>query len=127
MSASKLERFEPELAGLVFTLCMHVRRFVAVGAREEKSLGSWDSLDSRPSDAQLPQANLKTVEQPPYDIPYLRPKHRPNERALIRRALKRPSLQPVGIVSRPMPLGKGLAAGGPGRNRCARGYAARAS
>jgi hypothetical protein len=53
MTSSKFDRGEPELAGLIFTLCMHVGGFVAVEAREEKSIGSRDPLDSWHSELRL--------------------------------------------------------------------------
>src|SRR5574341_2517127 len=43
--ASQLERVEPELAGGVVSLDVHMRRFVAVEAREEHPVWARDALD----------------------------------------------------------------------------------
>jgi len=43
--ASQLDRFEPELAGAVLSLDVHVRRLVAVEAGEEKPIRPGDALD----------------------------------------------------------------------------------
>jgi hypothetical protein len=45
VTARKPERFEPKLARLALTLDVDVRRLIAIEAREEEPIRSWDSPD----------------------------------------------------------------------------------
>src|SRR5438094_8755944 len=46
VATSQLDRLEPELAGAVLSLDVHVRRLIAVEAGEEEPIGPRDALDS---------------------------------------------------------------------------------
>src|SRR5436309_1329518 len=46
VATSQLDRLEPELAGAVLSLDVHVRGLIAVEAGEEDSIGPRDALDS---------------------------------------------------------------------------------
>jgi hypothetical protein len=50
----QLDRFEPELAGAAPSLDVHVRRFIAVEAREEESIRPRDAFDSWHSETSVP-------------------------------------------------------------------------
>jgi hypothetical protein len=46
MIPSQTERFKPELAGIVLTLDMYVRRLIAIETREEESIEAGNPFDS---------------------------------------------------------------------------------
>ena len=47
------QRVQPELAGTPLSFYVDVRRFVAIEAREEEPISSWDAADAWHSGAQL--------------------------------------------------------------------------
>jgi hypothetical protein len=66
VAASQFDRFEPELAGAVLSLDVHVRRLIAVEAGEEDPVRPRDALDSWHSEmfAPLPFAQAIVPGEP---------------------------------------------------------------
>jgi hypothetical protein len=54
VTPGQLDRFEPELAGAVLSLDVHVRRFIAVETREEEPIRPRHAPDSWHSETSFP-------------------------------------------------------------------------